>query len=140
MFWVAFKGYNNGKAISLGWLEQVEAEAYGMHGYPTEAQAEAKPNTVPAIAKAQVNAWIFNAQGSVTTHVKNKVTSTVANAAKSVLGSGWSLVFGNTTGLLGRIIKVGLGGILIIAGITRISGVKKDIIAVAGTAVKGAIP
>jgi hypothetical protein len=73
MFWVAFKGYYGGKAISLGEIEQLEAEAYGMHGYPTQAEAEAKPNSVPAIAKAQVNAWIFNAQGSLTTHLLGQI-------------------------------------------------------------------
>jgi len=81
MFWVAFKGYYGGKAISLGEIEQLEAEAYGMHGYPTAAEAEAKPNIVPAIAKAQVNAWIFNAQGSLTTHA-------IGAAEKAVPGIG----------------------------------------------------
>lgn len=81
MFWIAWQGYNGGKAISLGEVEQIEAAAYGMHGYPTQAEAEANPNTVPAIAKAQVNAWIFNAQGTVTSHAASAAEGAVENVS-----------------------------------------------------------
>jgi hypothetical protein len=123
MFWVAFQGYYGGKAISLGTIEQGEAELYGFHGYPTAAEAQAKPNIVPAIAKAQVNAWVFNAQGSVTSHAAAKAKS----VASSALGSGWNLVFGNTTGLGTRILKVVFGGALLVIGFLRMTGADKAI-------------
>lgn len=43
----------------------------------------------------------------------NTGTQVVQDAAKG----GWQLSFGNTAGLLGRILKVGFGGILIVAGV-----------------------
>lgn len=83
MFWVAFKGYNNGNPISLGFAEQLEAEAFGMHGYPTATLAKAHPNAVNLVDKAQVNAWII---------ANNDITGNpgkdLANAAKNLPGVG----------------------------------------------------
>jgi hypothetical protein len=77
-----------------------------------------------------------------TTSVSKGITSAVTNNpvtnAVGKLG-GYALSFGNTTGLLTRILKITLGGILIIAGIMRISGADKDLVQIAGTAAKGAV-
>jgi hypothetical protein len=43
----------------------------------------------------------------------------------------WALSFGNTTGLLTRILKVVFGGVLIIAGVMKMTGAKQDILTVA---------
>ena len=45
--------------------------------------------------------------------------------------SGWSLVLGNTAGLLTRLLKILFGGALLVAGIIKLSG-KQDIIVGAG--------
>lgn len=45
-----------------------------------------------------------------------------ANAVKNGLLGSYSLVFGNTTGLLGRILKVIIGGTMMIIGIAKMSG------------------
>jgi hypothetical protein len=62
----------------------------------------------------------------------------IASGAASDAGAGalnlFKLTFGNTTGLLGRIIKVVLGGVLLISGIIRLTGADKDAIGVAGKA------
>lgn len=51
----------------------------------------------------------------------------------------WSLVFGNTTGLLTRILKVGIGAFLLLAGIMKMTNADKDLVKIAGTAAKGAV-
>jgi hypothetical protein len=50
------------------------------------------------------------------------ITSAAQSAAKDALGSGFHLVFGNTTGLLTRTLKIIFGGVLVIAGIMRLTG------------------
>lgn len=135
MFWVAFQGYNNGKAISLGALEQAEAEVYGMHGYPTEAQAEAKPNIVPAIAKAQVNAWVFNAQGNLTQHLEKKVPgfSAAVGAVTDVNSFLSRLTSPNTWVRIGEFV---LGALLVLSGALTLSGHNGDIVHYAKKAIK----
>jgi hypothetical protein len=46
MTWFAFQGLNGGKAIDIAGVQEKDAVAWGFHGYATEAQAEAKPNSV----------------------------------------------------------------------------------------------
>lgn len=58
MSWYAFHGYNNGKAINASAFDGAELNALGMHGYPTQAQAEAKPNSVNVFQAPVVNAAI----------------------------------------------------------------------------------
>lgn len=143
MFWVAWKGYNGGKAVSLGTLEQGEAEAYGMHGYPTAAQAEAKPNSVNAVEKAQVNAWIVAANditGNPGADAKHAAAA-AANAAASTLLGTLADFLGLPTGtkikgkdLAIRGAKIIVGSILIVVGLVKLTGVDKA----AATAAKGA--
>lgn len=73
------------------------------------------------------------------TAAQQQATGVASHAATSVIPNAFNLVFGNTTGLMGRILKVVFGGILIIAGVMRMTGAKKDIIAIASTAAKGAV-
>jgi hypothetical protein len=81
MYWIAAKGFDNGNAISLGWAEQHEADLYGLHGYPTAAQAKANPNTVNAISRPQVEAWFANAEGVSPTHTIKNIAKSAAKAA-----------------------------------------------------------
>jgi hypothetical protein len=53
-----------------------------------------------------------------------------AQAAKALNGLNpfkWVLGFGNTTGLLTRILKVAFGGILLVAGVLKLSGANKTL-------------
>lgn len=104
----------------------------GWHEYGTEADVE---------AAVKANGWPAPTT-SLTQEASNGAASTAkqaASAAKSVIGSGFKLTFGNTTGLLSRILKVTFGGILIIAGLMRMTGADKDVIQIATTAAKGAV-
>lgn len=139
MYWVAWKGYNGGKALSLGTLEQYEADALGFHGYPTEAQAEANPNSVNNPAQqAQVNAWVFNTQ-SLTQHTVNEANRVVPGA-KAVTGAVTDV--GNFLSRLTSIntwIRVGefiLGAMLILAGALKLSGQDASLKTIAKTATK----
>lgn len=119
MFWIAVQGFDNNQAISLGVAEQYEAELYGIHGYPTQAEAEAKPNTVNALNRVQVEAWFANAEG---VGLGGAVAAGAKKAASAAgLNNPWQLVFGNSTGLGARIVKISLGAVLLIAGLFRIT-------------------
>lgn len=142
MYWVAFKGYYNGKALSLGTVEQLEAEAMGFHGYGTEAEAEANPNTVNFAQKAQVNAWVFNAQGSLTQHLAPHipVIGPAINAGEKAVGA---LTDVNT--FLSRLtspntwIRAGefiLGALLILSGALTLAGKNGDVVTLAKKVVK----
>ena len=136
MFWVAWKGYNGGKAVSLGAVEQLEAEAYGMHGYPTAAQAEAKPNSVNAVEKPQVNAWIVAANDITGNPVADAghAASAAANAATGGnLATLESALTSKNTYI--RIAKVVTGIVMIIVGLLKLTGTDKA----ATAAAKGAI-
>lgn len=146
--WFAFKGYNNNQPVNVSIFDMTELDALGFHGYPTEADAAAKPNSVPgfpnplaAVAIPVVNAAIADANNardfaSAPGNAAKAAGNAAKNAVGSLLGSGWHLVFGGTSGLLGRILKVLFGGVLMIAGIMRMTGASR----LAGTAVKGAVP
>lgn len=59
--------------------------------------------------------------------IGNTVTAGAGAAGKAVLGAGWNLTLGNTSGLLVRILKVGVGLVLLIAGALKISGAGKTL-------------
>jgi uncharacterized membrane protein len=48
-------------------------------------------------------------------------------SVESAVPTGWHLVFGNTTGLGTRILKVVFGGVFIIIGVLRMTGADKAI-------------
>jgi hypothetical protein len=140
MFWVAWKGYNGGKAVSLGAVEQGEAEAYGMHGYPTAAQAQAKPNSVNAVEKTQVNAWIV-AANDITGNPVADAEHGAAAAASGVLGTlaGFLGLPAGTTisgkNIAVRAAKMVTGIVMIIVGLVKLTGTDKAVTAAA----KGAV-
>lgn len=124
--WYAWKGYYDGKALSLGELEQGEASTLGFHGYSTAAAAEANPNTVPSwnlLAKAQVNSWVYNAEGDLTTHVA-AAASTAAGQAASSAGSdaGSDIVsFFSQGAIWVRVAEVAAGLILLYVGFRAVT-------------------
>lgn len=136
MFWVAFKGYNNGKAISLGTVEQAEAEAYGFHGYPTAAQAQAKPNSVNAIEKTQVNAWVV-ATNDITGNPAADAEHAAAAAANAATGGNLATLESALTSknTYIRAAKVITGIVMIIVGLVKLTGTDRAVT----TAAKGAV-
>jgi hypothetical protein len=97
--WFAFKGYNNGKAISASAFDGAELSALGMHGFATAAIAQVNPNSVNVFQAPVVNAAIddYNNARNISPSTANNPTnpaapvagaaSTAANAVAKV-GSG----------------------------------------------------
>jgi len=138
--WYAFNGYNNNQAVNVSIFDMTELNALGFHGYPTQADANAKPNSVNIFQAPIVNAAIDDANNardvaSGPGNAAKAAANAAKKAAQSVLGNGWHVIFGNTTGLAGRILKVVFGGVLVIAGLLRITGAKKTITDVAKAAI-----
>lgn len=77
MAWYAFKGYNNNQPINASAFDGSILNALGMHGYPTAAQAKAKPNSVGWWQIVSVNAAIDDANNA------RDVASAPGNAAKA---------------------------------------------------------
>jgi hypothetical protein len=75
--WYAFRGYNNGQAISASAFDSAELNALGFHGYPTQASAAAKPNSVNLLQAPIVNAAIDDANNA------RDVASSPGNAGKA---------------------------------------------------------
>lgn len=98
----------------------------GWHEYPSVAAMN------EAVA---ANHWPAPTQNNnPVSAAQNQAKGTASHAADQALGTGWNLVFGNTTGLLGRIIKVLLGAVLLISGILRMTGTDKAALGAAGKA------
>lgn len=89
MAWYAFHGYNNGHAIVASAFDGAELNALGMHGYPTQADAEAKPNSVNFLDSAIVNAAIddYNNARDLSPTVANDPTNPAAAAAAAAAGA-----------------------------------------------------
>jgi len=88
MTWFAFSGLNNNKAVNLSGLDEKIATADGFHGYSTEAQAEANPNTLNPLTKVEAEAFIpgtfaNNPAGSVAGAAGNAVAGGVSTAIDS---------------------------------------------------------
>lgn len=92
----------------------------GWHEYGTEAEVNAAvaANHWPAPTTSS-SQQVSNAAGSA--------AHKAASAASSAIGDGFKLTFGNTTGLLGRILKAGFGIVLIIAGFLKLTGAGKTL-------------
>lgn len=95
---------------------------------PDAATAKKKVEAQKGLQPAEID----SVSGPMNPHAKdmavggNPVTGTV-NVVKSAIPNAFSLVFGNTTGLLLRALKVIFGGILITAGVIKLSGADKTL-------------
>jgi hypothetical protein len=102
------------EAGALGFLSVLGSKlGLGWHEYPTEQAMDA------AIAQ---NHW-----PPPTTNPANPIGKTAVGSVEAGAPTAFRLVFGNTTGLLGRILKVGVGLVLIIAGALKITGAGKTL-------------
>jgi hypothetical protein len=145
MTWYAFQGYNNNKAIDIAGVQEKEATVFGFHGYATESQAEANPNSVNIFQAPFVNLIIADYHVAVSTQSqpggKNAsnvgIVGAISNAANG-LGlpsfAGIDSFFGTleqaSTWL--RILEVALGVVLIGVSLGKITG--------AGNIITKAIP
>ena len=145
MTWFAFKGYNSGKAIDLAGVQEKDAVVQGFHGYATEAQAEAHPNSVNILQKASVNLLIAD-YGEAKKEGAQPGGPNASNPLGAALqgSTGVSLAsveqfFGDlsSANLWIRVAKVIIGGALLIVGLAKLTGADKSV-AVLGKAVAAA--
>jgi hypothetical protein len=127
--------------FELNGLAEKELAATGAHGYGTEALALAHVNASPSppqellLQTLKADSLSPVGAGGIGDLSTPNATGGVSGAAKNLLGSGYQLVFGNTTGLLGRGLKVVIGVVLILSGIIHLSGADKAALGVAGKVV-----
>jgi hypothetical protein len=75
--WFAWQGLNGGKAVNLSGLDEKEASADGFHGYGTQAEAEANPNSINPITRIEAEAFI---PGTFANNPDKSVAQSAANA------------------------------------------------------------
>lgn len=124
MTWFAFKGYPD---INATGLEEKELVAAGFHGYATQAEADANPNSVLFGPQSVI---IDSLRAGNATNPAN-LPQHAANIVGSALGGGLNLTVGNTHNLLNRGLKIVFGGILIAAGVVHMLGVDREALGVA---------
>lgn len=163
MTWFAFQGLNGGKAVNLAGSQEKQAVAEGFHGYGTEAQAEASPNSVNFLTRYFADAWIADyaaaraeqAQpGGKNANILNPATAAkagaqgVTTAAKDAAGAtanatGLTAIGGFFSGLTSvnlwiRVAKVTVGGLILIVGLVKLTGLDGQAPAVVRKAVRAA--
>lgn len=122
MTWFAIKYSGQEYVENLTGADEKTLVGLGFHGYATQAEAEARPDTAN-FAQMLIAAPILGGHPPISqTTVNPSNVASGAGAAAAAGLPGWRLIFGNTTGLLVRILKVGAGLILMIAGALRITG------------------
>jgi hypothetical protein len=132
MTWYAFAGLNGGKAIDLAGSQETQATIEGFHGYATQAQAQAHPNSVNLITRPLADVWIadYNAavkEGAQPGGPNNILTPGGAAGAVgstvpglSDIGAFFSTLAQAATWT--RVAKVVVGGALLIIGISHLTG------------------
>lgn len=136
MTWFAFKGLNSGKAVNLAGTQEKQAVVEGFHGYATEQQAEAAPNSVNLVTRVFADGWIADynaavkeqaAPGGANANILNPATAAkaaVTGAAASIpglaqVGSFFGALSQGATWI--RVAEGLLGLVLIAIGLARIT-------------------
>jgi hypothetical protein len=136
MTWFAFSGLNSGQAVNLAGTQEKQAVLEGFHGYATQAQAQAAPNSVNLLTRTFADAWIadYNAAlkeqaqpGGANASIYNPATAASAAAtgvANSIpglsqIGSFFGALAQGNTWI--RVAEGLLGIILIAVGLARIT-------------------
>ena len=136
MTWFAWKGLNGGKAVNLTGLDEKAAAADGFHGYATQAEAQANPNSLNPLTRIEAEAFV---PGTFANNPDKSVAGAAGSAAASAIPP-------SVTGFLGdlssanlwiRVAKVIIGGALLIVGLAKLTGADKSV-AVLGKAVAAA--
>jgi len=132
MTWFAWSGLNGGKAVNLTGLDEKAAAADGFHGYATEAEAEAKPNSLNPLTRIEAEAFI---PGTLANNPDKSVAKDLGNTAASAIpglsdiGDFFSALSQKNTWI--RVGKVVLGGLLLVIGLARITGADNAVAAMA---------
>jgi hypothetical protein len=135
--WFAFRGY---PAIDVAGIQEKELVSLGFHGYATQAQAQAAPNSVGWWQKAQLNTMEADyayAKAAGEQPGGPNATLTPGNVAA---GAGQAAVSGlsgqlQVTGISGwffRGMKIVFGGVLLVLGISKLTGASNTIVTLAG--------
>lgn|SRR5487761_45882 len=147
MTWFAF--HNDGSVYDLNGIAEKELAGTGAHGYATEAEATAHPNSPASAAQASLlAAFQVDARSPVGGGVAGVIQIVNVNpqgqntgkvsppsplgALKDVIGIGG--VSGHN--LLVRTLKIIIGGIMMLAGIIKMTGAGKEIPVIAAAATR----
>jgi hypothetical protein len=144
MTWFSWKGYNSGQAVDIAGTQEKQAVTLGFHGYGTQAQAQANPNSVASLPnplaipqKEFVNAIIADygfakkageQPGGPNANIlnpENDLKGDASYAANRVPGlTQIGQFFSNLTqaNTWIRVGKVIVGGLLLIIGLVHITG------------------
>jgi hypothetical protein len=153
--WYAFQGLNGGQAIDLAGSQEKQATIEGFHGYATQAQAQANPNSVNFLTKVQADAFIADyhaavaeqAQpGGANANILNPVTAVKAGTTGVItelenatgvnaIGDFFKLLADKNLWI--RAAKILVGGVLVIVGLAHMTGADN---AVASAARKVPLP
>jgi hypothetical protein len=126
MTWFAFKGY---PTINEAGVQEKELAAFGFHGYATQAEANAHPNSVNALTKSIVDAAVADYAAAVSEQAQPGGANAGNPVAAAVQGSGLAplvdvgqffhaLTEGKTWT---RVAEVAVGGILVYAGVRALT-------------------
>lgn len=128
MTWFAFQGLNGNKAVNLTGLTEKMAAADGFHGYATEAEAEAQPNSLNPLTSIEAKSFIpgtfaNNPAKSVAGAAGNAVGSAAQSAASDLGLGSLDAFFSTLTNKLIwiRISEVALGIVLIAVGVAKLA-------------------
>jgi hypothetical protein len=129
---------------NLSGADEKTLTALGIHGYATEAEAEANPQTMndlqAALGGAQVLAGYSGSATNIPTpgSVATGAGSAASTASNTLSGLDAIGAFFNKLGEANtwlRIIKVVIGGVLVISGLVHLTGIDKTALGVASKAV-----
>ncbi len=147
MTWFAFSGLNSGQAIDLAGAQEKLAAGEGFHGYATQAQAQAHPNSVNLITRALADTWIadYNAAvresaqpgGSNNILTPGGAAGAVGSTVPGLSGIGSFFTTIGKAGTWARAAEVIIGGALIVIGLSHLTGASN---AVATAARKVPVP
>jgi hypothetical protein len=129
--WFAFKGYDT---INLAGIQEKYAVAIGFHGYATEAQANQNPNSVSFLQKPWLNAVETDYKLALAEHAQpgganasnplgatgQAVQTGVSDAANAAASSLGLPKLSNTRDFVVRAMKVIIGAMLIIIGVSSL--------------------
>jgi hypothetical protein len=137
MTWFAFQGYNGGKAVDIAGSQEKEAAALGFHGYATQAQAQANPNSVNILNSWAVNEMIADYAAAVkegaepggpNADIYNPATAVKAGAQYVESSIPWLADIGDLFSRLTskqlwlRAAEIAIGGLLLMIGLNKALG------------------
>jgi len=124
MTWFAFKGYGT---IDIAGVQEKQAVGLGFHGYDTQSQAEAHPNSVNLLQKAFVNLAEADYKQALSQQSQPGGKNSNLADPSSILGIATAGLNANITQWFIRIGEVVLGIVLVAVGVAKLTGVQNTI-------------